>query len=64
MSGLFYLAVTIVLDAVFLYYAVALYVRRTDQLAIKTFVYSLVYLMGLFAALLIDHYLPILARII
>ncbi|HKJ23136.1 MAG TPA: UbiA family prenyltransferase, partial [Gammaproteobacteria bacterium] len=58
MSGTFYLTVTLALDAVFLAYALGLYLRRTDRLAIKTFAYSIVYLMALFAALLIDHYLP------
>ncbi len=57
MSGLPYLAVALVLGAGFLRYAVQLYRRYSDALAQRTFVYSIVYLSVLFAALLIDHYL-------
>ena len=57
MSGLLYLAVALVLGAGFLRYAVQLYRRYSDALAQRTFVYSIVYLSVLFAALLIDHYL-------
>ena len=64
MSGTFYLVATLVLDAVFLAYAVGLYLRCTDRLAIKTFAYSIVYLMALFAALLVDHYLPQLGQLV
>jgi protoheme IX farnesyltransferase len=57
MSGWLYLIGAVALNAVFLYYAVALYLYRRDRLAIKTFGFSIVYLMGIFASLLIDHYL-------
>jgi len=57
MSGVFYLVGALLLDAVFLYYAVCLYVRCDARLAIRTFAYSIVYLMALFAVLLADHYL-------
>jgi heme o synthase len=56
MSGYLYLAATVVLDAVFLGYAIKIYVDYSDQLAQRTFRYSIVYLSALFAALLIDHY--------
>jgi protoheme IX farnesyltransferase len=59
MSGLLYLAAAVVLGAVFIRHAVAL--RRPDaapQLPMKVFRYSINYLMLLFAALLVDHYLP------
>ncbi len=59
MSGPIYLAGALVLNAVFLYYAVALMVTKRRALAMKTFVYSIVYLMLLFALLLFDRYLPI-----
>ena len=59
MSGPIYLAGTLILNAVFLYYAVALMVTKRRALAMKTFVYSIVYLMLLFALLLFDRYLPI-----
>ncbi|HET6655050.1 MAG TPA: heme o synthase [Gammaproteobacteria bacterium] len=57
MSGLLYFAGVVVLDAIFLYYAIAL--RRSPEdarLAMKTFGYSITYLMALFALLLVDHY--------
>jgi heme o synthase len=58
MSGLLYLAAALALGAVFLKHAVAL--RRPDapdQLPMQVFRYSINYLMMLFAALLVDHYL-------
>jgi protoheme IX farnesyltransferase len=57
MSGAIYLASALVLDAFFLWYAVRIYVAYSDRLAQQTFRYSIVYLMALFAALLLDHYL-------
>jgi protoheme IX farnesyltransferase len=56
MSGLIYLASAISLGAVFLYYAVRIYVAYSDRLARRTFRYSIFYLTALFAALLLDHY--------
>ena len=43
------------LDAGFLGYAVTMQRERGNRLAMPTFVYSIVYLMGLFLALLIDR---------
>lgn len=60
MSGLVYLAGSLVLNAGFLGYAIALFRSTNEQLAIKMFSYSVVYLMALFAFLLIDHYLHLL----
>jgi protoheme IX farnesyltransferase len=57
MSGIFYLVSAIVLSGIFVYYAVQLYRNYSDQLARKTFKYSISYLALLFAAILIDHYL-------
>ncbi len=59
MSGPLYLAAALILGGVFLYYAVSLFRGRDDGLAMRTFVFSIYYLMGLFSALLIDHYLQI-----
>ena len=56
MSGLIYLAAAAILDLVFLWYAWQIYRHYTDQIARKTFAYSIVYLSLLFAALLLDHY--------
>ena len=61
MSGLFYLGCALVLDAVFLWYAFAIWRRYSDALARRTFTYSIFYLSMLFAALLVDHYLPLVA---
>jgi len=57
MSGLIYLAGAVVLDAVFLYYAVKIYRDYSDQLARKAFRFSIIYLAALFVALLVDHYI-------
>ena len=58
MSGPLYLAGALLLGGRFLYYAVALKYSPRADLAMRTFAYSISYLMGLFALLLIDHYLP------
>lgn len=57
MNGLFYAAAALLLGAVFLGYAVRIYVAYSDAVAQKTFRYSIAYLALLFAALLVDHYL-------
>lgn len=57
MSGWLYLASAIGLGVVFLGYAVRMYVAYSDELARRTFRFSIVYLTLLFAALLVDHYL-------
>jgi len=59
MSGLIYLGSAIILDAGFMAYAIGLYRKYSDELARRTFRYSILYLTLLFAALLVDHYLPI-----
>ncbi|TSA13621.1 MAG: protoheme IX farnesyltransferase [Betaproteobacteria bacterium] len=56
MSGWIYLAGALVLDAMFLYYAIKIYTAYSDRLAQQTFRFSVVYLAGLFTALLLDHY--------
>ncbi len=58
MSGWLYLAAAVVLGGIFIAYAARLYVHYSDDLARRTFRYSIVYLALLFAALLIDHYVP------
>ncbi len=58
MSGLVYLAAAVVLDTGFLYYALALKVSTRAELPMRVFRFSVNYLMWLFAALLVDHYLP------
>jgi protoheme IX farnesyltransferase len=56
MSGWIYLAAALVLNGVFVAYAVRLYSSYSDALARRTFRYSILYLALLFAALLVDHY--------
>jgi protoheme IX farnesyltransferase len=57
MSGLFYLGGALVLGAGFLYYAIVLLDPPNELFPMKVFNYSIVYLMALFAFLLLDHYL-------
>lgn len=56
MSGLIYLFSALILNSIFMAYAIALYRKYSDALAMKTFRFSITYLMLMFAALLIDHY--------
>ena len=58
MSGWFYLAVAIVLNAMFIGHAWQIWRHYSDRMAQKTFRFSITYLALLFAALLVDHYLP------
>jgi heme o synthase len=60
MSGPLYLGAALILDAGFLYHAVALMRSSRPQRPMQVFHFSVRYLMWLFAALLIDHYLPTL----
>jgi len=60
MSGLLYLVGSVVLNIGFLGYALAMLKPKSEQLAMQMFHYSVVYLMALFAFLLIDHYLSFL----
>jgi len=57
MSGLFYLGGAMVLGAVFLWYAWRMLDPPDEFFAMRTFNYSIVYLMALFAFLLLDHWL-------
>jgi protoheme IX farnesyltransferase len=56
MSGWLYLAAAVTLGATFIGYAVALRRRYSDELARRTFRYSIFYLAALYSALLLDHY--------
>jgi len=56
MSGLIYLATAVILGLGFIFYAVKMMRHTDNKTAMKTFFYSINYLMLLFAALLIDHY--------
>jgi protoheme IX farnesyltransferase len=58
MSGLIYLGAALLLDARFLWHAIALKLARRDEQPMRMFRFSITYLMWLFLALLLDHYLP------
>ena len=50
----------LLLNGLFLYYALALKITQREELPMRVFRFSVTYLMWLFAALLVDHYLPAL----
>ncbi len=56
--GLIYLAAALVLGGYFLYMVLKLMFAEQENTAIKTFVYSINYLMLLFIAMVVDHYFP------
>ncbi len=58
MTGILYLFAAVLLGAGFLYYAIRLKWGRDEDMAMKTFGYSISYLMALFCFLLADHYMP------
>jgi protoheme IX farnesyltransferase len=58
LSGIWYLIAALLLGGRFLQLSWQLYREYSEPLARKTFKYSIWYLAYLFAALLIDHYLP------
>ncbi len=58
MSGLIYLAASLMLNGIFLYYALAMQFTDRAELPMRVFKFSVQYLMWLFAALLVDHYVP------
>lgn len=60
LSGPIYLFSALLLNAVFLYYGIALKLTRNREKAIETFGFSVVYLTLLFAALLLDRYVVLL----
>ena len=60
MNGYLYLVGALVLNSWYLYYAVALMYSNNPALPMKSFRFSITYLMGIFALLMIDRYIPIL----
>ena len=57
MSGVVYLVAACALNAVFLRYGWLVHKRYSDQIARKSFAWSIMYLALLFAALLLDHFI-------
>ncbi len=59
MSGLIYLFCAFPLGLGFIYFALLMRRHKDNKTAMKTFGFSIVYLMILFSALLLDHYIPL-----
>jgi protoheme IX farnesyltransferase len=59
MTGLIYLAAAVLMGLWFLYLAILMMRRKDNKTAMRTFVFSIVYLTVLFAVLLLDHYVMI-----
>ncbi len=59
MSGVIYLVSSVALGLCFIWYAWCLYRSYSDELARKTFKFSILYLALLFGALLVDHWLVV-----
>ena len=57
MFGAVYLFSAIILGSIFLFYSFRLYKDETNESAMPTFAYSIIYLAALFAAMLIDHFI-------
>ena len=57
MSNLFYLLSALALGAGFLYWSLVMLFTDNEKAPMETFRYSIFYLMALFVALLVDHYL-------
>ncbi|WP_440996416.1 heme o synthase [Arhodomonas sp. SL1] len=64
MSGWVYFLGAMALGAVYLYYGGAMLVSDDPSLPMRSFGYSIIYLMALFALLLLDHYLPVMLRLL
>lgn len=56
MSGVIYLLAAVLMGAWFVYLSIKLYRTDDRQVAMRVFRYSICYLMGLFVAMLLDHY--------
>ena len=57
MTGEIYLVSAIILNTIFLYFAIKLYVSNNESLPMKTFNFSIYYIFLIFISLLVDHYL-------
>lgn len=63
MSGILYLAGAVVLGLMFLWHAWKMFDDEATSQPIKTFVFSINYLMWLFGIMLVDHYVPVFVRL-
>ena len=64
MSGIIYLTASAILGGIFLYFAIRMQDPDLTGMPMKTFGYSILYLMLLFSFLLIDHYDVYLVRLL
>lgn len=64
MSGLLYLVGAVILGGMFLYHAWKMFDDSADNQPIRTFVFSINYLMWLFGIMLVDHYVPVVRSLI
>ena len=59
MSGIIYLVSALILSSIFLYYSIKLFVSTDNEIAMKTFQFSIYYIFLIFLALLVDHFIII-----
>ena len=59
MSGVTYMVAALLLGARFFYWSVSLYRSARPDVPIRTFRFSITYLMALFGALVVDHYVQL-----
>tara|TARA_B100000963_G_scaffold354641_1_gene371518 strand:- start:7006 stop:7872 length:867 start_codon:yes stop_codon:yes gene_type:complete len=59
MSGIIYLVSALILSSMFMYYSVKLYISKDNEIAMKTFQFSIYYIFLIFLALLVDHFIII-----
>jgi heme o synthase len=64
MSGLLYLIGAVILGGMFLFHAWKLFDDSAVKQPIRTFVFSINYLMWLFGVMLVDHYVPAVLRLL
>ena len=62
-SGWVYLIGAIGLGARYLYYAIAIRDQEREEIPMKSFWFSITYLMMIFAFLVVDHYLPLVSKV-
>ncbi len=62
-SGWVYLIGALVLGARYLYYAIAIRDQDREDIPMKSFWFSITYLMMIFVFLIVDHYLPLVSKV-
>ena len=62
-SGWVYLISALILGARYLYYAIAIRDQEREDIPMKSFWFSITYLMMIFVFLIVDHYLPLVSKV-